>query len=83
MDKISKRARLDEYRRLLVEEEDDALASPLRGISSLLRLLERDEYAAVKGREFVGPVFQWVHFRADTNVAAKSRIRVSGESAHK
>lgn len=77
MDKISLRVQLEEIRTVLTSSTADYDEASLHGLSSVLRLLELDEYAAAKQSELLGPIFESVRFKEDTDIVLQTYFRVS------
>lgn len=77
VDKIALRAHLEEIRTVLASSTTDYDAACQYGLSSVLRLLEGEEYAAVKQSEFLGPIFESIRFKQDTDIVLQTYFRVS------
>lgn len=74
VDKIVLRAQLDQIKEVLAMETDTE-ESVLDGLANVLRLLAESEYEEVKQREFLGPIFQCIHFKEATDIAAQTYFR--------
>lgn len=72
IERIKIRAKMTEIKQFLDFDE-----SVLNGFSSVLRLLEQEIYRDEKEREFLGPFYQTIEFKADADIGAKNYFRVS------
>lgn len=73
MEKLDLKCQLEEVRKVLVNENPQ-FASSLQGLSSLLRLLEHEDY---QENEYIDPIFRMIQFKGDTDIFTKTFFRVS------
>lgn len=70
------KCQLEEVRKVLVNENPQ-FASSLQGLSSLLRLLEHEDYQEIQQNEYIDPIFRMIQFKDDTDIFTKTFFRVS------